>query len=62
MTDIKKDEFWDAVATLMEKKLTPRVIHDQEEADKATKSDPSGHIWHVGEEYYLHVRGKGFIA
>ncbi len=30
-----------------------RVVKDQAEADQITRLDPVGHVWAVGDEYYL---------
>jgi hypothetical protein len=39
-------------ATLRKNAVRPKTARDSEEADRMTANDPSGHVWHVGDEYY----------
>lgn len=40
---------------LLANRVKPRTVQTEEEAQRLTESDPVGHVWHVGEEYFIGV-------
>lgn len=51
-TKITVQDIRDAIKTLEANKLPTRRIQNELEADYATKNDPVGRVWKVGDEYY----------
>lgn len=42
-----------AVARLKQHALPAVTVVSEAEAQAMTRDDPAGHVWHVGEQYYL---------
>lgn len=41
------------VESVRDKSIPPFVVASDEEAERFTRDDPTGHVWHKGDRYYL---------
>ena len=46
---------------MRENAVKGKIIKTQKEAHRMTKNDPFGHVWNVGDEYYLLYGKEGLF-
>jgi hypothetical protein len=50
------------VSKMKEHEIPPRTVKTRKEAREFTANDPAGHIWYVGDQYYLVEEKNGRFA